>query len=291
VTASTLRLGIVSDLHYTPHPAPDLAYHGPFDVHGVLDRLETALDWFAGEHVDVLVLAGDVAEDGTPGSLRTVLLAVIDGWGGKAVVVPGNHDQQLREDALAGALRELGEPRLQGPSLEGWPSGPIRLAGVDAACPGEAPESWGDGCVVLISHFPLVSRAGAFAARGLLYPGDCPRVEQLGATLLARPAPTIVLNGHLHAPDTHREANLLQLTVGPLVEAPFEATIVEIWASATELNVTRRARGLRSGAASPSEERIAMRLGAANAAPAATRPGPSETQPTTPPSRRGLERL
>ena len=253
MTAGSLRLGVVSDLHYTPHPSPDLSYHGPFDVPAVLHRLADALDWFASEHADLLVVAGDLAQDGDPGSLLTVLRAVAEGWTGPVLAVPGNHDQLLGENELVHAVRKLADPRVDAPSFEGRSFGGVRLASLNGVTRGGPPATWGEDCVVLVSHFPVLSRAEAFAERGLLYAGDLPGIRQLTETLIARAAPTVVVNGHLHARDTHREGNVLQLTVAPLVEAPFEATLIDIVARATHVTVNRHVRGLGPGAGAATE--------------------------------------
>ena len=48
------------------------------------------------------------------------------------------------------------------------------------------------------------------------------------ARLTDDPRPKLVLSGHIHARCATTAGSLLQLTVGALIEPPFDATIVDI---------------------------------------------------------------
>ncbi len=53
-----------------------------------------------------------------------------------------------------------------------------------------------------------------------------------------------MLSGHIHARETHARGNLLQLSAGALVEAPYEAAVVDLLVGRAEVRVRRRARSL-----------------------------------------------
>lgn len=238
-----MLLGVVSDLHHTPRPAPGLSWHGPFDVAGALPRLREGLAWFAEQRVDAVAVLGDLSQDGDEESLDAVLAALAEGWDGPAFVVAGNHDTLLRDDAVTAAVARLGDDRIRMAGA-GAELGGFRLAG-----PGTGLAGTGDAPLIVLSHYPLLSRADAFAARGLAYAGDLPDGARIAAALAARPAPTLVLNGHLHARDDHRQGPVRQITVGPLVEAPYEVSIFELAADGAELTVELQVRELAGGAA------------------------------------------
>lgn len=240
-----LRLGAVGDLHHTTGDASGLSYHGPFDVPGVLRRLEAALRWFADERADALLLAGDLTQFGDAESLARVLRLVAERWTRPAFVVAGNHDVLVNSDALAEALRTVAARHVVQPHPSGVSLGGVRIAGLEPEPPrwADAIASWGHDPVVLVSHWPLVSRARAFAEHGLRYAGDRPGHGPAPHALAARDAPTIVVNGHLHARDCHRAGAVVQLSLGALVESPYEASIVDVAGrDATSTVVRRRAR-------------------------------------------------
>lgn len=244
----TLRLGVLADLHYTARPAPGLAYHNPFDVAGVLGRVETSMAWFRREQADALVVAGDLTDTGDPADLGIVLQTIADLWPGQIFAVTGNHDLLRHGDALARAAKSVDSSRIILPSSHGALLHGVRVAGLDPRHPDirEAITAWAHDAVVLISHYPLLSREQALAEHGLRYAGDLIDHEPAANALCARDSPTIVVNGHLHARDTHRSGGLLQLSVTALVEPPFEATIIDVNVTGRSTFVRRRARSLSS---------------------------------------------
>lgn len=293
-TSGALRLGVVSDLHYAPSPDPTLAFHNPFDVAGVLGRLRQALAWFARERADAVVVLGDLAEAGDAASIAAVLEVIAAYWDGPVWVVAGNHDRLADDAALDAAIASVGCDRIRALSATGHRLGGVRLAGLDRRLLAwtAAAAAWGDDPLVLVSHHPLLSRAAAFTARGLRYAGDLPGNEALAGLLLARPALTVVINGHLHARDTYAHGAVVQLTVAALVEPPFGATIVELgaqgvgeWGEDRGWTVRRRALSLIGQAAArlpvqlPADEEYVLSptLGGWVPPGGTARPGPTRT--------------
>ncbi|MEN0101970.1 MAG: metallophosphoesterase, partial [Curtobacterium sp.] len=88
----TLRVLHLSDTHLTGDGA---LHQGTVDTSAALDALLERLDVVEG--VGLVVVSGDVSEDGSPESYAA-LLERAGGWGerhGAALVtVPGNHDQR-----------------------------------------------------------------------------------------------------------------------------------------------------------------------------------------------------
>ena len=98
--------------------------------------------------------------------------------------------------------------------------------------------------VVLATHFPMISRAGALAERGLAYAGDLLDAPRILAELRGSVAPVVALSGHLHARDSTSEDGVLQLAAAALVEAPYEVSIVEIVRSDSGWTVERSCSSL-----------------------------------------------
>jgi predicted phosphodiesterase len=216
-----VRIGVVSDIHHELPPRPQRRWINDFEPEAVMRRLGEALAGFDRAAVDLVLLLGDLTHDGDERALDEVLVAL---EGRRAAAVPGNHD---------------------GASI---PAG-LQPHGVAALSAG-----FGAGeLFVAVSHFPLLSERERLEAAGLPYAGDRPdREEALAA--LRRPA--VVLSGHIHARTSRVSDGVLQLTVGALIEPPFEATIVEL----ADGTVTRSARRLgprpeRDPVFAPDEER------------------------------------
>jgi predicted phosphodiesterase len=243
-----LRVGVLSDTHVVQDVSRRASWHNAYDFAGVEHRLRRALDLFAGEGVELLLLLGDLAHDGDAPSLRRALAPALGG--STAFVVGGNHDGARPTAALAA----LG---MNGLRLPGWRALSVgegmRVAGVRvvrragrgwAAARSPALLTWGEGPVLLATHFPVLARAGAMREHGLPHPGDLVNRASLAEPLLARRAPTVVLSGHLHIRDSAASGSLLQLGFGALVEPPFEATVLEIEGDAAALSIGRAAHEL-----------------------------------------------
>jgi hypothetical protein len=96
--------------------------------------------------------------------------------------------------------------------------------------------------VVVASHFPVLSEASRVAAFGLPYAGDLVNRADPEDRLRSDPRPKVVLGAHIHARCSTHAGPLLQLTVGAVIEPPFDATIVEI--DPAGMSVRRTARRL-----------------------------------------------
>jgi hypothetical protein len=223
-----MRLGVVSDLHAETDPPHARRAINPYEQDEVEARLETAVEVFRAAGVDVVALLGDVSERDERPALDRVL-ALLGGTTAPVVAVRGNHDG----DALSAAAAAHGVRML---APEPWTAAEIPLVGVDAVAvePGlpifesaGAPPT-GDGLAVVASHFPVLSQAPLLAAAGLPYYGDLVDRAALARMLGGRGQPIVVLNGHIHARCSAANAQLLQLSVGALVEPPFDCTIVDV---------------------------------------------------------------
>jgi len=236
-----MRLGFVTDVHWTTGQPGYLGWHNKWDFEGLPARLAATAEHVA--ETDLVVLSGDISSGGDLQSIAHVLGELS---GVPVVAVTGNHDVDEGEGVLASAVSdgsELAQPA-------GVVHGALRVAGVQvmaadggyATVVGPETAAWGDGLAVFVSHFPAISRAEMFAERDFKYPGDLNDRETLMQALAARAAPTVVLCGHIHARDSHAEGRVLQLVGGALIEAPYECAIVEVDAQA--LTVTRAAHPL-----------------------------------------------
>jgi predicted phosphodiesterase len=258
-----VRLGVVSDVHWHADGWPRASWHNPFDFAGVAARLDRALELFADADVDAVVVLGDLTHAGDEGSMRLVLDRLASfARHGLVLAVPGNHDCVERDDQLerccidgvgvpGGAGTEVGGLRVFGMAIEtDVRSGAFRSKR-DAAL----------GRVdVLLSHFPVLSRASRLAGRGLAYAGDLLDQEQLAEQVGRRDRPLLVLSGHLHARESHAFGPVLQLTAGALVEPPFEVAVVEVERGPSDVLVRRRAvrlgpsAGVRDPVFAPAQE-------------------------------------
>jgi predicted phosphodiesterase len=238
-----MRLALVSDLHMTLDPAASAAWHNPYDFAGLPGRIDAvgAVSRRAG--VDAVVACGDLTHRGDEASARAVLERLSAQLDCPVMVVAGNHDLLERDDQLERCLNGKGE-LLPATGLEAVG---VRLAGVPIERHPELRASrWtgtgelaGEGQVsVVASHFPVISRAGRLAELGLACPRGLANRRALHERLLGG-GPVVVLSGHLHARESHAEDNILQLSAGALVEAPYELAIVDVRAEGAAVRVRR----------------------------------------------------
>jgi predicted phosphodiesterase len=194
---------------------------------------------------DAVLLLGDFTEMTDPEALDELLGAVRTRFRGPVGVVDGNHDGGmagfadvlLRHDAsdLAAGSLALDGVTVAGVGIE--PAGSefgVRATTIDGAA---------DGLLVVASHFPLLSQAGVLTGAGMPYSGDLVDREELAARVASLHRPAVALSGHIHARTSEARGPLLQLTVGPIIEPPFDCTIIEITAG-DQPEVTRTARRL-----------------------------------------------
>lgn len=250
---SSLRLGILSDLHRTTRVAVHGQWHNEYDFAGHAARVQRALAWFEQEAVDALAVCGDLIHFGDDAEAMTAVLgeccAALDV---AVLVVSGNHDVACGEDILAAGIARAADDRLVLGDASGVLLSGVRVAGLHVepttgysrsslrALP--AIDDWDDEPVVLVSHLPILSRAAAVAARGMPSTGDLVDREQAVALLQTREAATIVAAGHMHVRDAHAEGRVLQLLQAAMIEPPFDAAVLDVRTEADgAVHVTRRA--------------------------------------------------
>jgi len=267
-----VRFGIVTDAHIKVDGMGVRSFHNGREMEGALECYRLALRCLVEGGAEALVILGDLSHLGDARSLEEAVgLAAETGlpvW-----AVPGNHDVSERADALARAMRRIGadDVRLATPEGEAV-GGSIRVAGLRVESEDWGftsrstgrPETraWGEDTALLLSHFPILSSRFRVEGAGLRYAGDLESLPAVARPLLVRPAPTVVLSGHLHVRDAFAEGAVLQLNLAALVEPPFEAAVVDAETEGGRVSIRRRTLPVGSApdgeelpVLSPSEER------------------------------------
>ena len=239
-----MRIGVLSDLHCELEPAGS-RWINVFEPEHLDRRTDAALAWFAEAGVDLILLLGDIVQFENPSDLAHILGRLAAADVAPLATVNGNHDVRLG-DEFAERAREHGIRLLYEEPLE---LGGVAVTGV-AVERGPVPPQyvgrfpgWGGEADLLVvaSHFPVLSEASRVAAAGLPYAGDLVNRADLEGRLCADQRPKVVLSGHIHARCSTRVGPLLQLTVGAMIEPPFDATVFEIDAkSGSVLRTARR---------------------------------------------------
>lgn len=241
-----MRIGIVADPHLS-HDRTSSKF--VLDSSSVPDgytaiedmaRYRLALRRCLEEGVDGLALLGDISWSGDAGSLEAGL-RLAAGTGLTVWAVSGNHDCGDRVDALAEAVRRIGAEnvRLATPAGEVFADRGLRVAGLCVtsdnygytARSDERPDvfGWRDEPVVLLSHYPMISFRERAEQAGLYYgDNDLENLEQVAQPLLAREAPTVVINGHMHMRDACAAGKVLQISCAALTEPPFDVTLLDL---------------------------------------------------------------
>jgi Icc protein len=214
--AGTLRILHLSDTHLTGDGA---LHQGTVDTTAALRALLEHLDAVPG--VGLVVISGDVSEDGSPASYETARTTV-GGWaerhGAAFLAVPGNHDQRagFRQVLVNGHVLGEGGQQLMHTMEHHDPSVPVRgqslVAGrrivtVDTSVPGagygEVSESALEhlrnalaepsehGSVVVLHHPPLPAPTALHDALKLRNPDEL-------AEVLRGTDVRVVLGGHYH---------------------------------------------------------------------------------------------
>jgi predicted phosphodiesterase len=215
-----MRLGVVSDIHWSTDPDARGEWHGPYDFAGLAERLDGARAAFRRERVDAVVVVGDVANAGDVRSAQAALDQLGSGLGRPLLVVAGNHDCDERDDMLAGLCELLTATEVGGGRVVGVP---IASDGGWFGWTGQL----ADGAALVVSHFPVLSREQRLLSRGLEYAGDLSNRAALEARV-AGAGPVVVLSGHIHARETCASGPVLQLSAGALIEPPHEIAIVDL---------------------------------------------------------------
>jgi Icc protein len=177
----------VSDTHLLPDPeAPLWNYNTAQNLSAVLDALP--------EHVDVMVLTGDIAEAGDPGAYR-VAQSLTAGRADQTFFVAGNHDDP---SAMRGVLGEVDDVRMV-PLSRDWV-----LALVNTQWLGHDAGRISDATLARLQT--ELRGATSHVVLGLHHPplspcpnDDCGMVDGARVAEMLRDSPVrAVLSGHVH---------------------------------------------------------------------------------------------
>jgi predicted phosphodiesterase len=246
-----MRIGLLSDLHYDIAPSRERAWINSYEPLGLEQRLDAAVRIFTRDRPDLILLLGDTAERGDRKSFDRVfarlqelngsrLLQSTSGSAGSIAIatVAGNHDvasdsSDVGEGALASSarLREIrflnadtarvSDLTLLGVGIEATTAGGATFRGALRAPPRNGP------LTIVASHFPLLSHAAEIIAARLPHSGDLVNRVDLETELQSARVPTLALSGHVHARCSASSGYVLQLTVGAMIESPFDCTTVD----------------------------------------------------------------
>ena len=205
----------------------------------------TAVQALQAHQFDIAFVLGDLSNNGDAPSLDEAI-AAIGGLDAPTLILSGNHDLRVSERALRDAVERTSEsmriPDLPGERFrDNFIVAGLRFTGVadlevDLL---ERPdvEAWGDDPVLLLSHYPIISRMTAAARAGWKYAGDPQGLNGLADRLAARTAPTIAFHGHLHLSDAVARGAYLQLGFPALVENGHNVALVEVDGDASAMTV------------------------------------------------------
>ncbi len=247
-----MRIGLLSDLHCDLAPSRERSWINRYEPLKLERRLEDAARIFMSDRPDLVLLLGDTTELGDrqafdsvftrmQGLNRPVMLQFPGNNVGPITVatVAGNHDggfdfRDAGESALAESARMRAIHFLNANSID-VTGVTILGAGLEPTAPGSS-EFRGslstpprDGPLTIVaSHFPLISHEAEITAAGFPYSGDLMNREALETQLQHARVPTVVCSGHVHARCSATSGCILQLTVGAMIEPPFDCTIVDI---------------------------------------------------------------
>lgn len=227
-----MRLGVISDLHWTEADGAAAHWHADYDFAGLTARCAAAVEDLVARGCDLLVVAGDLTHDGDEPSCDAALARVLSLSPIPVAVVEGNHDMLLdpdlvlrREDVRADwraatALAAdhgiaLGAVRLGRPADRALERASLPVVG--------APD-----CTLVVSHYPLLPHTRRLAAAGLPCPGELDDRSAVLADLRAGDGPVVVVSGHVHVRDASSDGDVLQLCVPALVEPPHEAAVIDV---------------------------------------------------------------
>ncbi|MBA3275976.1 MAG: metallophosphoesterase [Chloroflexia bacterium] len=232
-----MRLGILTDIHLSPPDSAPTAWHNPYQLETVRERLTKSIQWLETEGVDRIAVLGDLTHHGDEPSLREVV-DILATSRVPVGVLPGNHDLTPDIATIHGVIEAAGHDAVEALSSQPVPlDGAWRVAGLPierapgvaafVASPAPDPDSWGEGPVLVLSHFPVLSLREECVEAGLKFAGDLVNVGEVAGSLIERTAPTFVINGHLHVRHAASRGSVLQAACGAQVESLFEATLVD----------------------------------------------------------------
>lgn len=245
----SFRILHLSDTHAF---GDDTHHYGRVDTGAQLARVLRAVD--RGERFDLVVVSGDISEDGTEESYRRVRASVgafAADRGARAVFAMGNHDRREAFRAVLG----VGQDDAREPNPDGEPGRPVvsvsvseglRVVVLDSSIPGagygrieQDALNWlaaelvtpaARGSVVVVHHAPIPARTDLLQALALQQPSEL-------LDVLAGTDVRVVLSGHYHLP-------LVQTVRGlPVVVAPGVANIARSVGNTKEESATVDAGG------------------------------------------------
>ncbi len=233
-----MRLGILTDIHLSPPDSPPTAWHNPYQLDTVRERLAQSIRFLEAEGVDRIAVLGDLTHHGDEPSLQEAI-AILATANVPVWVLPGNHDLSPERTTLDALIAAHGEGMVEALGPEALPLNDAwRVAGLPierardgrgfVASPVPESESWGDRPVLLLSHFPVVSLQSECAGAGLKYAGDLHNAGVVATSCIDRAVPTLVINGHLHVRHATARGPTLQAACGAQVDSLFEATVVDL---------------------------------------------------------------
>ncbi|HET6449471.1 MAG TPA: metallophosphoesterase [Conexibacter sp.] len=226
-----MRLGVLSDLHWSVAPQTPQRWHAPYDFDRLAAHCAKTVDALVARGCEALVIAGDVTHDGDAASCDAALECILSVSPIPVAVVEGNHDV-LRDRDLVSRRADVRDGWCRAEAVAHEQLVALRAVGVDRDdrwVRDRAQRTSSDGlATVLVSHFPLVPHTARLAAAGLPCPGELADRALLLELLTASRLPAVVLSGHVHVRDTAAHDNVLQICVPALVERPHEAAIVDV---------------------------------------------------------------
>ena len=249
-----MRLGLVSDWRWTT--LEYLESGGRRGGRGSRlsgwgrERMEVVLKHFLAHEVDVVVVAGDLADPGGLEALQRTLEAC-DTADSCPLVVAVDHELAGGETWPLGCVVDR---RVSLADTNGVVYAGVRLAGVHrvetgarivglvSAFPGL--REWGDEPVVVVSSYPALSVEAAAGRVGNTWTRDLLERKRLAALLMARFGPTLVIGGNAPGVGTAARGPVLQLPGAALAEPSCECAVIDIVALAADTVAVCRRRTL-----------------------------------------------
>ena len=250
-----MRIGVVTDAHLCPPGTPPDAWHNPYDFAHAEANLVAALDLHRTGDSNVIAMLGDLSHLGDEPSLARGI-ALCGGGDRPVLAVPGNHDcgEVIDRLAMLSGRRGSASPRSlrpatsAGESLAGFRivGLPIAVRHPDQGWLVEVPAvaAWDEEPVIVLSHFPVLSREAEARRAGLRYAGSSADRDGFGEALRRRVGPTLILHGHLHIRDAVAVGPVLQIGCAALIEPPHEVAVVDVEAAENGLTVRVRRRAV-----------------------------------------------
>jgi 3',5'-cyclic AMP phosphodiesterase CpdA len=231
-----IRIAVLTDIHAAPAGNPPAAWHDAFEPAQGAALARAAVAELGKHDFDVAFVLGDIANHGDDASLDEALAELTE-LSAPTWLVSGNHDLRGGEDSLRRAI-DRASGSLQIPDLPGDGTADefivagLRYEGtrddVVALLKKPVTRDWNDRPVLLLTHYPIISRVSESAASGWKYAGDAKGLDGIADLLASRSAPTISFHGHLHLGDAVARGSYLQLGFPALIESGHQIALVDI---------------------------------------------------------------